>query len=236
MAEDRGICIIPVKARVDSKRVPGKNFAPVGNQTMLDWTLDRLSDVFPLVDIVVSTDSIYKLLDKSPFLFRNLSSVRVIERGIAAMDPNAPTLTVVLDALARVGVGGENRRVSVAQATMPLVRFEDYIGAMQFSSAENAPVVMVARAGGDVMLLGDGKRLTVLPPSSTWLNADRYYYVDVGGFYTYPASTLSTLSSMYQGALGYVVPRWVGVDVDEEEDLRLVRLLYKAINPPVLTL
>lgn len=115
MIGDSALVIIP--ARLQSKRIPGKNRMPFCGKPLVEWTLESaLKLSFPNETVVTTDDpEILKLASKYP-------SFKFIQRDAALATDEATTVDVVLDVLNKTVSTKKNspKNIVLLQPTSPL--------------------------------------------------------------------------------------------------------------------
>lgn len=200
-------------------RLANKNIALVGGKPALVWPVRAAVESGCFDEVVVTSDRPSVVEG-----FRHLlpAGVRVMEQRPSSI------LQTTRDVVAELGADGQ---VSIALATAVLLTQWDIRDAV--GAAKEHPVMVVTRTHDPAWTMVE--RSGELRRNRAMLFAERGpWYVDAGEFYTYPAGVFRKANSLYaKGLRGYLVPRTRAVDVDEEEDLELARVLFAHQRAPL---
>lgn len=224
--------IIP--ARAGSKRLPGKNWADFRGKPMVWWSIEaaRKSEVF--ARIIVSTDSnIVKQVALD-------SHVVVEERPPELSSDSATVLSVCLNILnCEERSGRKYDAICVLYPTAPLRSAEDIQATVGLLNPGVCDFAMaVSEMDGrlhQTLRLDNQYNLTAVWPevveqrTEAATEAQRFNLV-IGNGSTYAASVESfrRLKTFYGPTLrGHLMPRATSIDIDEQMDLDLIRLLSR---------
>ncbi|AZT84483.1 acylneuraminate cytidylyltransferase family protein [Marinobacter sp. NP-4(2019)] len=225
---DRNLVIIP--ARAGSRRLPRKNVLPLAGKPMICWTIEAALEANISTRIVVTSDDpeILKLLPHYP------DTVIGVKRHPDLATDSAATIDVVRDVIAREERAGYHPdTIILLQPTSPLRQSEDIRNAVEiFRRGGGESVVSVCKVDHPLAWCGqvdsDG-RLHGLdlktPRRSQEYPAD---YRLNGAVYVAGMSTVKEHGSLFSDSLlACVMPRERSIDVDEELDFELSRLMLE---------
>lgn len=231
MIGDRSVLgIIP--ARAGSKGLPGKNLRALGGRPLIAWSIDAGIQSKYLDELIVSTDS---------------GEIAAVARGLGASVPflrpyelatdTAGSVDVVLHALSWFSVGGRAfDYVALIEPTSPLRTAEDIDRALEMllESGANSTVSICATCSTHPSFLVErdsAGRLRYLFDQS-----DRHvrrqdlspvYYFE-GTIYISQVEALQRTGAFYQDdTIGFEVPKWKSLEVDDIDDLVMIEALMK---------
>ena len=220
------ICIVPAKAR--SRRLPNKNFAEIEGKPALRWVLESLktSEVFD--EIIVSSDNnkAIEIAAEAGVSF-HMRPGHLSKDGARIVD----VVTQLLPHLPRPV--GTDTWVTIALATAVLLSPKDIAGACKLSTDHNDPVMVVTKVPFHPSWIMEYKDGTYMYPffaaRSEEFRADLNLYVDAGCLNIFPPGVFQTYQSFYPPHLrGYLIPRTRGVDINEQEDLDMAKILFRS--------
>lgn len=218
-----------VPARSGSTRLPGKNTRDLAGKPLIAWTLEAFADVEQIDKVVFSTDSEeyfeiakkYVAEDRLIWDKRSAedagSKVKIFDYLLRARDTLFPDPdTVFLMGLPTVPL----RTAEHVEAALTL--YEE-TGAPVFSACEYEFPVSFSFFCDD-----EAKWQPVLPDSpmltgNTQSQSQRTAYHPNGAIYVRPAATLdaSTLKTLYDDAVPYLMDRLNSIDIDNASDFAL---------------
>ena len=226
------LAIIP--ARAHSKRLPGKNWANFRGKPMIWWSIESAKKSRIFNHIIVSTNS-----DTVKGIAQD-SLVCVDERPLELASDNATVLSVCLDLLNREEQSGRNYdAICVLYATAPLRSAEDIratVGLLKSGVCDFSMAVseMDGRLHQTLRLDNQDSLSPVWPDVVEWrtdaATQAQGFRLVVGNGSTYVArvESLRKFKTFYGPKLrGYVMPNARSIDVDEQIDLDLIRLLSR---------
>ena len=123
-------------------------------------------------------------------------------------------------------------RITIMLPTVALITPEDIKGALDESEATGDPVMIVTRfphrTDEIVAVNQHGYVFRPFSHGPAWIHDnDPDYFIDAGALYTFPPKLFGHIAGHYTPSLRpYTIPRYRGVDVDEPEDLEMVRRLF----------
>lgn len=228
----RILALIP--ARAGSKGLPGKNIRPMLGKPLIAWSVEHALQCGCADKVVVSTDS--------P---EAADAARAAGAGVPFMRPpalaadTATSADVIIHALDFLEAAGETFDTFVLlEPTSPLREPGDVMAALDLLTADPAAraVVSVARAESShpdfCVELDAAKRIS--RPGGEGFTAKRrqdikdLYYFE-GTVYASDVRTFRERRTFLHGeTLGYEVPRWKAVEIDELSDFICAEALLKA--------
>jgi CMP-N-acetylneuraminic acid synthetase len=209
-----GLLHIPCKST--SVRCPGKNLALIGGKPSVCWVIEAALESGLFNRIIISTDGddVRRAVDAYPV-------------GVVLQSPS----TVIGTTHDIMEEDNYEDRITIMLPTVCLLTPDDIRGAIDESNLHNDPVMAVIgfpyRLDEVVIQAESGyvhRSLTHGPP---WIHDnDPQYLIDAGAIYTFPPGHFRNVDGMYVYRLRpYRIPRYRGVDVNEPEDLELIRQL-----------
>ena len=209
-----GFLHIPCKST--SVRCPGKNLALVGGKPSVCWVIEAALESGLFNRIVVSTDGddVRRVLEAYPV-------------GVVSQSPST-VIDTTHDILEEEDY---EDRITIMLPTVCLLIPDDIQGAIDESNLYDDPVMAVVgfpyRLDEVVLQDESGHVHRPLTHGPAWIHDnDPQYLIDAGAIYTFPPGRFRDVSGMYvQKLRPYRIPRYRGVDINEPEDLELVRQL-----------
>ncbi|MFN4192915.1 MAG: acylneuraminate cytidylyltransferase family protein [Tabrizicola sp.] len=219
-----------IGARKGSKGVPGKNFRPICDKPLIDWSLDQLFASPRVGAVVVSTD------DEA--IYEHAVRRGALEIGLRPAElatDTAPKWGVWQHALAASeALTGPVSAFLDLDCTSPLRLPEDIDGALTLYENEHPDMVMSvceARKNPYFNLVEPdttGALHVSKPlPGGVWARQDApVVYEHVGVVYVVDPSYLRRATTIYEGrVIPYVLPAERCHDIDTPYDFRLVEFL-----------
>ncbi|MCG2581559.1 MAG: acylneuraminate cytidylyltransferase family protein [Marinobacter sp.] len=225
---DRNLVIIP--ARAGSRRLPRKNVLPLAGKPMICWTIEAALQANVSTKIVVTSDDpeVLNLLSQYP------DNVIGVNRDPDLASDSASTFDVVRDVIAREEQAGSHpETIILLQPTSPLRQSEDIRNAVEiFRRGGGESVVSVCKVDHPLAWCGqvdpDGKLHGLnlkTPRRSQEYPAD---YRLNGAVYVVGVNTVKEHGSLFSDSLlACVMPREHSIDIDEEMDFELSRLMLE---------
>ena len=221
------LCVIP--ARGGSQRIRGKNIRELDGRPIISRTIDlaRSSQVFR--EIVVSTDN-----DEIATCARAAGAVVPFERCPSLADDQTGLLDVITDAIQRLSLGlSPDNLLCCLLPSAVLLEQADFVNSYKDISGESRNVFLVS-----------GTRYAHPIERALVVNEDRSFFSresdsqnkrtqdcidfwhDAGQFYWATVATWLTAARILDNARLYPIPSYRGVDLDTEDDWRLLEALY----------
>jgi CMP-N-acetylneuraminic acid synthetase len=227
------LAVIP--ARGGSKRIPGKNVRPLAGRPVLEYTVEAALASGLFAAVVVTTDS-PTIADVA----RRAGAAVPFLRSAALAGDDVPVSSATTDVLRRLDpTGTDFTAVAQLMPNCPLRNAEDVRASYrQFGATGAESQLSVVRFGWQnpwwalerdssmrlAPLFGD--RITApsqdLPP----------LYCPTGAIWWAQAAVLRSEGTFHiAGRTGWEIPWERGVDVDTEEDWRMLELLHRLEQP-----
>lgn len=189
------IIVVPIKAH--SERLKDKNFIQLGGQPLYRWTFDSL---LPYADdVLVVVDNLLIQAEAERFGFC------VKERDPAWDDDDCTAWQVALEAAPDAPV------VALALVTCPFRRKGDVGSAVEiFKATQYAPVISVVRKNHKAVIVGSEHGIRV--PDG------EHAYMSTGVVQVARRESIVDGHINRDGAVPYVVPAVVGLDIDTSLD------------------
>jgi CMP-N,N'-diacetyllegionaminic acid synthase len=228
------VAIIP--ARAGSKGLPGKNLRHLVGRPLVTWPIAAALGAGSINRVIVSTDD-----DEIANVSRAAGAdVPFIRPGYLA-DDNASSMDVVLHAIDELEKLGEKYEYLILlEPTSPLTESTDIDAAFsQLKSATNAAdaIVGVCRVESthpeyDVRIDENGFLSPYLAPNFKSLRRrqeiEKIYFLE-GSLYISSVEAFRRNRTFYHNrTLGYQVPRWKSIEVDELIDFIFVEAIMKS--------
>lgn len=223
------ICILP--ARGGSKRIPRKNIREFCGQPMIAWPLRAAIESGCFARIIVSTDD-----DEIAQVAQSCGAEVPFRRPPALADDHTPTVPVIADAIAQLGLGPDvpvcclyptAPFVTPADLRAGLVRLEDSAAPFVLAVTSYAyPIQRALRrdATGRVEMFDPAQMLTRSQDlEEAWHDAGQFYWGRA-------QSWTSGGGILEAGAHGLALPRYRVQDIDTEEDWQRAELTLRALQ------
>ena len=221
-----------VTARGGSKGLPGKNIRPLLGKPLIAWSIDAGLRAPSADALVVSTDdegiaqAARAARARGPFM-----------RPTELAGDTASSIDVVLHAIDWLAAAGEHYDVVVLlEPTSPLRESADIEAALELMAGQHAcAVVSVCRAESVHPAFmyrrdADGRLQPFLERQPTGLRRQEIeplYFLE-GTVYASRIDVLRVRRSFYhEDTVGYEVPRWKSLEIDELDDFLMVEALLK---------
>jgi N-acylneuraminate cytidylyltransferase/CMP-N,N'-diacetyllegionaminic acid synthase len=225
------IAIIP--ARSGSKGLPDKNIKDLLGKPLLSWSVDVALECKYIDEVIVSTDSVhYAEIAKS--YGANVPFIRPAE---FATD-TASRKDVIKHALDFFTAQGKSfDYVVFLEPTSPLRTVDDLNAAIvelidNHNGAEAIvgvsmlesfhPAFLIKLKNGFLDFLEDAQKSTVLRRQ----DLEKFYFYE-GSLYISEVDKYLQKEFYHDKTLGYVVPRWKSLEIDEIEDFIMIEALMK---------
>ena len=221
-----------VTARGGSKGLPGKNIITLFGKPLIAWTIEAGLRAPSLDSLVVTTDD-EMIAQAARFAGARAPFIRPVELA----GDTASSVDVVLHAIDWLASVGEHYDVVVLlEPTSPLRESEDIEGALDTLVRTGAEsVVSICRVESThpafIYRRGDGERLNPLmqrqPTGLRRQEIEPLYFLE-GTVYVSQINALRRYQSFYhEDTVGYEVPRWKALEVDEMDDLVMIEALMR---------
>lgn len=209
--------VLHIPSKSESIRCPNKNFALINSKPSVCWVIEAAiaSNQFDRIVVSATDGSGRFIVDPYP-----------VEVVIQTPSTVIGTTHDVLNSDDYLG------RITIMLPTACLITPDHITQAVQLSNDD--PVIVVTRFPFRTREILEYKRGRVtcpflyhhdLPRGDDW---EGRLFIDAGCLYTFPPGQFRDVESMYTRNLRpFVIPRHEGVDVDQPEDLEMVRRLAR---------
>lgn len=226
----RRLAVIP--ARGGSKRIPNKNVKEFCGKPMIAHILGaaKESGLFDVIHVSTESDHVRDVVEALGFKIEFMRPSELADDHTPIM----PVLKYVADTY--VARGQSFDQVWMLMACAPLIETRDLQQAAALFDRTSGVDPLLAVAEYSVPIewafrrSGDGK----LSPVHAGMFAVRSQdlerkYFDVGACAIFPTNTVraSQGAGSDSGFIGYVLPKWKAIDIDDQDDWDLAQALYR---------
>lgn len=221
-----------IPARSGSKGLPGKNIILINGKPLIYWSiLSGLNSAY-IDNLVVSTDS----EDIAKISVKYGADVPFMRPADLATDTTS-TFDVITHAIGQLGKNNFKYDIVVLlEPTSPLRESSDIDRAleeMQEKKSSSIVSICLLEAFHPLFLyrLNTNKRL--FPISGKYSNSirrqdlDNVYFVDGTVYCSYVDKLIDMKGFYHEDTLGFVIPKWKSLEIDDEDDLIMVEALMK---------
>lgn len=216
------ICIIP--ARGGSKRIARKNIKDFCGQPMLARAIDTAKNSQLFEQIIISTD------DNDIANIARQNGAMVIERPAELADDYATTVAVIRHAVQDLP---QDSHICCVYPCTPLLKSNDLVNSFQLWQKSNSlycfPVLeFESNILRSLKLSEKGEVASVFAENEQLRTQDLpEAYFDAGQFYWGSRQVWLTQDKIHNHAVGYVLPKYSVVDIDDENDWQFAEQLFK---------
>ena len=221
------LCVIP--ARGGSQRIRGKNIRKLDGRPIISHTIDlaRSSQVFR--EIVVSTDN-----DEIAVCARAAGAVVPFERCQSLADDKTGLLDVVTDTIYKLSLDlSPNHFVCCLLPSAVLLEPMDIVNSYEDISGESSNLFLVsgtryAHPIERAFVVNEDQSFILRESDSQTKRTQDCtdFWHDAGQFYWATVATWLTANQILEHARLYPIPSYRAVDLDTEDDWRLLEALY----------
>tara|TARA_B100001248_G_scaffold262361_1_gene257764 strand:+ start:2817 stop:3497 length:681 start_codon:yes stop_codon:yes gene_type:complete len=221
------IAIIP--ARGGSRRLKNKNIKSFLGKSILIRTIEHIKKTKIFSKIVLSSDS-KKIID----LAKKFKVDFIVNRDNYLASNEATTLEVVQDAIKRINYKNF-KYVCCIYPCNPLLFKSDLKNIFSKIKKNNKkfifPVCEYSHPIERAFTLDKKKRIIFLNKKNANLNTQSFKkkYHDVGQFYWGSKECWLNSNSLHNNSIGYEIPRYRSVDIDDHQDWDLAKILFRGI-------
>jgi len=222
------IAVVP--ARGGSKRIPRKNIKYFCGQPMISWTISAAKESGLFDHIIVSTDD-----DEIAEVARNCGALTPFSRPANLADDFTPTVPVVAHAIKScLDIGWSIDYACCIYPCAPFLQSGDLIAALELLQAKNEefiyPVTEYVHPIQRALRQHPGGRMEFYNPEHELTRTQdlEKSYHDAGQFYWGKTSAWLEQKKMHTDAVGFPIPNWRVVDIDNEDDWRRAELIFNA--------
>jgi N-acylneuraminate cytidylyltransferase len=214
------IAIIP--ARGKSKGIPRKNIKMLCGKPLIVWTIEQALNS-KVDEVYVSTE------DKEIAEISKKAGAKVIERPLELAQDDSSTESVLLHA-SKV-LKDDYEIMVLLQCTSPL-RFPSQINeAIDLFLKEKADS-LVSVYKNDKFLWKDGKSINYDFKNRPRRQEKDWEFVENGSIYVFKKEVLLTDENRLGGKIiQYEMPKWMSLEIDEEDDFKLAEFLMRTKYP-----
>lgn len=224
------IAIIP--ARSGSKRIPQKNIRLFDEIPMICHAINvaKKSNLFDR--IVVTTDS-KEIANLSISAGADVPFIR----PLSLADDFTPTVHVISHAINQCEtLKWEISEVCCIYPCVPFLNTQDLKMALEMYHKSDAKFCFaIAKYSHPIqraMIKMEGDRLSPIFKENQFVRTQdlNNVYYDLGQFYWGKRDSWVTSDKLHENGIGYLIPSWRAIDIDDEDDWTKAELIYKAIK------
>lgn len=219
------ICIIP--ARGGSKRIPRKNIKDFCGKPMLARAIETAKTSGLFDKILVSTD------DNEIANIARQNNADVIERPAQLADDYATTVAVIRHAVQNFA---ENTNICCLYPCTPLLQENWLIDSFeQWQQSDSLYCFPVLEFESNILrslkLNENGEVSSVFSQNELVRTQDLpHAYYDAGQFYWGSRDSWLTQDKIHNHAIGFVLPKYSVVDIDDEQDWQFAEQIFEILN------
>ena len=223
------LCVIP--ARGGSKRIPRKNLREFCGKPMIRWAIDSAFASGLFEKVIVSTDD-----DEIAQIALAANAEVPFLRPSELADDITPTAPVIAHAIqACQEISWPIDYACCIYPCVPFLQVRDLISSFSLMQEKKASFSYVVTeyphpTQRAMYRSSTGKMNFVFPSHELTRTQDlEKTYHDAGQFYWGTVNAWKNDMMMHTSGLGYVIPSWRVVDIDNDEDWHRAELMYKAM-------
>jgi pseudaminic acid cytidylyltransferase len=224
------IAIIP--ARAGSKRIKNKNIKFFIGKPIIAYSIEAAIKTKMFDSILVSTDS-----EEIAEIAQSYGAITPFIRPANLSDDHTKTIDVVIHSLQKCTKFAWNIRYACCiYPCNPFLNENDIIATFEILSSLKEcfvyPVSLYPHPTQRAMRkLADGSMELINPIYETFRTQDlEKSYHDAGQFYWGSLETWLTSKKIHSNGIGYPIPKWRAVDIDNDEDWVKAEYLYKIMK------
>ena len=216
------ICIIP--ARGGSKRIPRKNIKEFCGKPMLARAIDTAKNSQLFSQIIVSTD------DSDIADIAQQNGAEVIFRPVKLADDYATTVAVIRHAIQDLP---DNSDICCLYPCTPLLTPQILLDSLQVwqnsTSLYCFPVLAFASNILRALKLTEANEVSSVFAANEQVRTQDlpHAYYDAGQFYWGTQEAWLTEDKIHNHAVGFILPKYRVVDIDDEADWQFAEQLYR---------
>jgi len=230
MAEKPREILAIIPARGGSRGIPNKNIRTFAGKPLIAHSIEAATNAPSVQRVIVSTDS-----ENIATIAKEAGAAVPFLRPALLATSESNVIDAVIDLLAHLKEGEhyEPTHVLLLQPTSPLRTSEDIEMAIQlFFDTGADSLVSVCRTENILMTKGRDHTLHFENPemlsSPNRQELPAYYKFDGSMLYLVDAAKLVAERTFFPGKLvGFEIPRWRAIDLDEPQDFVLGELIYE---------
>jgi len=222
------ICIIP--ARSGSKRIKNKNIINFFGKPIISYPIIAAKNSKIFSKIIVSTDT--KKIEK---IVKKFGAECPFIREKKLSDDKSSTKEVLIDAIKKLKTYNVPYHFLV-YPTCPTITKEDFVSAYNLIKRKKAnALIAVTKYSNSPLRSFCLKKGNI---EFNWKNYQKYnsqdlpdHYYDTGTFYIFKTTELiKSKKFLLKKTIPYLIPRNKGVDVNTQDDLNFLNLIFKNKN------
>lgn len=222
------IAIIP--ARGGSKRIKKKNIRNFCGKPMLSWAIEKAKNSNLFDKIVVSTDDIeIKKIAESNGALVPFTRDRILSNDIT------PTVPVIADAVKHcIDLNWEINFVCCIYPCSPFIQIDDLITAFKIIKEKCSdfvyPVTEFPHPVFRAMSMNENSSMSFVYPEHEMTRTQdlETLFHDTGQFYWGTKDAWILQKKMHTDGIGFTIPKWRVVDIDDHEDWKRAEILFKS--------
>ena len=219
------LCVIP--ARGGSKRIPKKNIKDFNGKPLIAYSIETAKKSGLFSKIVVSTDS-----EEIAKISENFGA-KILWRPKELADDYAGSTEVFEHAIKELNKNGEFEYACMIYPTAPLLTVEYLKKGLDELNKSDACYSFAATSYDFPIWRGfeiiNNKAKMIFPEFMSTRSQDlKEVYHDAGAFYWKKLSCKKDFH--FNDSIPIIMPRYLVVDIDTEEDFIMAKLLHKALN------
>lgn len=230
MVEESKEVLAVIPARGGSKGITGKNIRMFGDKPLIVHTIEIAKHAPSVSRIIVSTDS-----EEIATIAKEAGAEVPYLRPAELAQSNSKVVDAVIHLLEYLKKNESYKptHILLLQPTSPLRTADDIESAVHLLHERGADnVISVCRTENLILTKDENDSLTIQNPellySTNRQELPAYYKFDGSMIYLIDTNVLLKERSFLAGKLvGYEIPRWRGVDLDEPQDFVIGELIYK---------
>jgi CMP-N,N'-diacetyllegionaminic acid synthase len=218
-----------IPARSGSKGIPKKNIRPLCGRPLLGWMVEAAQKTGLFDRVMVSTDT-----EEFADVARSCGAwVPFLRDPEVAKDTTSSIETVCSDKARLEAIGERFDTFCLLEATSPLCRPEDIVGAIALFDKVHAGVVSVVRSKARPMIMrtldSDGRATPILQSRQILRRQDEpVYYQLNAAIYINAWEELTPELKFGYNPYAYVMDEISSIDVDHIEDFELAEKYLRA--------
>ncbi|MDX9713887.1 MAG: acylneuraminate cytidylyltransferase family protein [Dissulfurispiraceae bacterium] len=229
----RRLAIIP--ARGGSKRIINKNIRDFCGKPMISHILESAiaSKLFDCIHVSTESSDICKVVESMGLTVH-------FPRPVELADDRTPLMPVLKFVTDKFAAQGELfDQVWLLMACAPLIDANDFKGAADLFDSRGGAEPLLAIGEYPVPIewafsrLENGRIIPVMPGKFAIPSQDLgKKFFDTGSFAIYPSKFVRSSKGAGSdlGYIGYILPKYKAIDIDDEEDWKVAEALYRYLS------
>ncbi len=222
----KNIFIIP--ARIGSKRIKKKNIKLFINKPIINYPIKILQKNKQLNNIFVSTESnIIKKCIQS-------MKVKIIHRPKYLSTDKSSTINVIQHCIKQLKNKYKLKNIICVYPCNPFLKTNDINKCIKLSEKNNCfsyPILKYSHPIQRALTIKKNGRIKLKNKnSSKRTQIFKNFYHDAGQFYCANYKIWLKSKDILSNSIGYEIPKWRAVDIDNKDDWRQAENLYKILK------